>query len=203
MPKDSAVCFAELRQGALEWLREHPGTVNTILEEKEGCEESDLQAWEAQHGQYLPEDLKEFYLLTDGLKLRWDVVAHGREVMPLGCIAINSLAQLRPAGAAVLRNERDELRPSSRSEPPLQVCAPSPSTTRAKRAACCCSSAPKGRTHGSARRSGSRMARARCRCSPPRSASTCACWCSTSACPAGSMPTPRPDLNRPAGNGCG
>ena len=111
MPKDSAVCFAELRQGALEWLREHPGTVNTILEEKEGCEESDLQAWEAQHGQYLPEDLKEFYLLTDGLKLRWDVVAHGREVMPLGCIAINSLAQLRPAGAAVLRNERDELRP--------------------------------------------------------------------------------------------
>ena len=49
--------------------------------------------------------------MTDGMHLKWDVVAHGREVMQLGCMAINSLRQLVPAGPEVLRNERDELRP--------------------------------------------------------------------------------------------
>ena len=118
MPKDNTgASFAELRRASLEWLREHPGTVQTILDERDSCTADEVREWEARHGQYLPDDVKEFYFLTNGLSIKWDVVAHGREVMPLGHVAINSLQQLLPTDHSVLRNERDELRPE------LQECA--------------------------------------------------------------------------------
>lgn len=108
MPKGEA--FLELRDSCASWLAEHPGAVQVHLAETTGCQSASISAWEEREGALLPDDLRDFYLQTDGMVLRWDVVAHGRQVMPLGCMAINSLHHLVPVSQSVLRNERDELR---------------------------------------------------------------------------------------------
>lgn len=103
--------FSELHDSLVSWLQEHPGAVNVTCSQPEGTSAGAISSWEIKHGQLLPDDLRDFYQLNNGLQLRWDVVAHGREVMPLGCVAVNPLEQLIPVGAHALENERGELRP--------------------------------------------------------------------------------------------
>lgn len=108
--KSEKANVAELVDTAHAWLREHPGAQSVQLAPAAGAAPSAIGAWEQRHGVLLPEDLRDFYLLNDGLQLKWNVVAHGREVVPLGCLAVNALERLTPAPERTLRNERDELR---------------------------------------------------------------------------------------------
>ena len=101
---------ADLLDATQQWLTEHPGAQGVHGTSAPGASAAALAAWESEHGVMLPEDLKSFYALHDGLSIRWNVVAHGREVVPLGCLAVNSLAHLKPVSDRVLRNERDEIR---------------------------------------------------------------------------------------------
>lgn len=91
-------------------LEDHPSVLNVHLAERAGATRSALVGWEASHGP-LPDDLRSFFMLCDGMELKWDVLGHGRDVVPLGRLAVNSLAELLPVDASALRNERDELRP--------------------------------------------------------------------------------------------
>ena len=102
---------AQVVAAAHEWLLQHPGAQGVELKPSPAASSTQTAEWEVTHGVLMPDDLREFYALHDGLQLRWNVVAHGREVVPLGCIAINSLALLKPVPERSLHNERDELRP--------------------------------------------------------------------------------------------
>ena len=103
--------FGELSAAAQQWLEEHPGAVKVHLVPMAGAASLAIAEWEARHGAMLPDDLRDFYRTTDGMHLRWSVVGHGREVVPLGCLAVNCLERLVPVSERALRNERDELRP--------------------------------------------------------------------------------------------
>ena len=103
--------YCQLRQGVEQCLDSNESILNVSWSDQCGANPTDLSTWERRNGQLLPEDLREFFLLWDGLTCRWDVVAHGREVIPLGCLRINPLLQLVPVDSTWLRNERDEPRP--------------------------------------------------------------------------------------------
>ena len=94
--------FSELTTATHEWLAEHPGATSVHLTPSKAALPSALSAWEQANAAALPDDLRDFYLLNDGLLMRWDVVAHGREVVPLGCLNVNSVQQLTPEEKANL-----------------------------------------------------------------------------------------------------
>lgn len=52
-------------------LENVPRIRNVIIYKKQACERLLLNSWEQRHCCILPQDLKEFYLSTDGLKLVW------------------------------------------------------------------------------------------------------------------------------------
>jgi len=103
--------YQELRHALTQYVEANHSIENFTWAEKGGAPSSEVSAWERKHGQLLPDELRDFYLLWDGVTCRWDVCAHGREVIPLGCMCVNSLSQLTPVDAACLCDERDELRP--------------------------------------------------------------------------------------------
>lgn len=49
-----------------------PGVQETELEKRLPCERMLLTAWEQRHCCALPEDMRQFYMSTDGFKLTWN-----------------------------------------------------------------------------------------------------------------------------------
>lgn len=41
------------------------------IDKRDACEKSQIITWEQRHGVYLPEDMKKFFLCTDGFYLHW------------------------------------------------------------------------------------------------------------------------------------
>ena len=103
--------FCQLRHGVEQCLDSNESILNASWSDRCGANPTDLSTWERRNGQLLPEDLREFFLLWDGVTCRWDVVAHGREVTPLGRLCVNTLSQLVAVDSSWLRNERNEPRP--------------------------------------------------------------------------------------------
>lgn len=48
-----------------------PRICNVSMEKRSPCEKANIITWEQRHGVYLPEDIKKFYLSTDGFLLQW------------------------------------------------------------------------------------------------------------------------------------
>ena len=48
-----------------------PGVVDLKLDERYGCETLALVHWEQLNGFYLPDEIKNFYLATNGFELTW------------------------------------------------------------------------------------------------------------------------------------
>ena len=70
---------------------------------------ADIEEWERKfHPMNLPPDVKSFLMSSDGLKLTWHV-RHGDDLLPLGCMHINSLAEMAPVPPEALLNESGEL----------------------------------------------------------------------------------------------
>ncbi|XP_041836552.1 tubulin polyglutamylase complex subunit 2 isoform X2 [Melanotaenia boesemani] len=72
-----------------------PGVVDVRFAEREPAEKRSLLSWEQKNTCILPEDLRDFYLTTDGFTLTWSVKLDN-ECVPLGCMMINSVARLCP-----------------------------------------------------------------------------------------------------------
>eukprot|EP00064_Thunnus_orientalis_P008391 superscaffoldBa00000995_g8414 len=72
-----------------------PGVVDVRFAEREPAEKRSLLSWEQKNTCILPEDLRDFYLTTDGFTLTWSVKLDD-ECVPLGCMVINSVARLCP-----------------------------------------------------------------------------------------------------------
>ncbi|KAM9757916.1 tubulin polyglutamylase complex subunit 2 [Menidia menidia] len=96
--KDSMVykgVAERLTLGITRILDNMPGVVDVRFAEREPAEKRSLLSWEQKNTCILPEDLRDFYLTTDGFTLTWNVKLDN-ECVPLGCMMVNSVARLCP-----------------------------------------------------------------------------------------------------------
>ncbi|XP_034389327.1 tubulin polyglutamylase complex subunit 2 isoform X3 [Cyclopterus lumpus] len=84
-----------LTLGVTRILENMPGVGDVRLVEREPAEKRSLLSWEQKHTCILPEDLRDFYLTTDGLTLTWSVKLDS-ECVPLGSMVVHSVARLCP-----------------------------------------------------------------------------------------------------------
>ncbi|XP_071372673.1 tubulin polyglutamylase complex subunit 2 isoform X2 [Centroberyx affinis] len=84
-----------LTLGITRILENMSGVVDVRFVEREPAEKRCLLSWEQKNTCILPEDLRDFYLTTDGFTLTWSVKLDD-ECVPVGCMMINSVARLRP-----------------------------------------------------------------------------------------------------------
>ncbi|XP_043834536.1 tubulin polyglutamylase complex subunit 2-like isoform X3 [Dromiciops gliroides] len=70
-----------------------PGVTKVRIMEKEPAERHMIASWELKNDCVMPEDLKNFYLMTNGFHMVWSVKLDDQPV-PLGCLVINSIANL-------------------------------------------------------------------------------------------------------------
>ncbi|XP_037108954.1 tubulin polyglutamylase complex subunit 2 isoform X2 [Syngnathus acus] len=92
----SVKCVPErLTLGITRILENMPGVADVRLAEREPGEKRSLLSWEQKNNCILPEDLRDFYLTTDGFTLTWSVKLDD-ECVPLGCMTINSVGRLQP-----------------------------------------------------------------------------------------------------------
>lgn len=84
-----------LTLGIIRILENMPGVADVRFAEREPAEKRSLLSWEQKNTCILPEDLRDFYLTTDGFTLNWSVKLDN-ECVPLGCMTINSVARLCP-----------------------------------------------------------------------------------------------------------
>ncbi|XP_056586944.1 tubulin polyglutamylase complex subunit 2 [Triplophysa dalaica] len=85
----------KLTLGITRVLERLPGVLDVRFAEKAPAEKRHLLSWEQKNNCALPEDLKDFYLTTDGFTLTWSSKMEN-EVVSVGCMMVNSVAQLRP-----------------------------------------------------------------------------------------------------------
>lgn len=64
--------YINLTLGLLKVLNNIPRVMSVILHKQQPCERSQVTAWEQRHNVYLPDDMKRFYLSTDGFVLYWN-----------------------------------------------------------------------------------------------------------------------------------
>ncbi|XP_008117364.1 tubulin polyglutamylase complex subunit 2 [Anolis carolinensis] len=88
-----------LTLGVTRVLEASPGVSEVMFIEKEPAERHAIISWEQKNACVLPEDLKSFYLMTDGFHMTWSVKFDDNP-MPLGCMTINSISKLNRLGAS-------------------------------------------------------------------------------------------------------
>lgn len=63
--------YENLTLGIMKILNNIPRITNVVLEKRQPCERAHVATWEQRHNVYLPDDMKRFYLSTDGFTLHW------------------------------------------------------------------------------------------------------------------------------------
>ncbi|XP_061225001.1 tubulin polyglutamylase complex subunit 2 isoform X2 [Neopsephotus bourkii] len=96
----------KLTLGVTRILETSPGVAEVKFVEKEPAEHHTIISWEQKNSCILPEDLKNFYLMTDGFQMTWSVKTDGKSIliadtpMPLGSMVINSVSKLCRLGGS-------------------------------------------------------------------------------------------------------
>ncbi|XP_042902735.1 tubulin polyglutamylase complex subunit 2 isoform X2 [Parasteatoda tepidariorum] len=68
---DRTLFIDNLTLGIVKYFEKLPCVKSTVISEKAHVQEAALTAWEQKNGCTLPQDLKNFYLATDGLQIKW------------------------------------------------------------------------------------------------------------------------------------
>uniref|UniRef100_A0A8B9PKR2 Tubulin polyglutamylase complex subunit 2 n=1 Tax=Apteryx owenii TaxID=8824 RepID=A0A8B9PKR2_APTOW len=89
----------KLTLGVTRILETSPGVAEVTFVEKEPAERHTIISWEQKNSCILPEDLKNFYLMTDGFQMTWSVKTDDTP-MPLGSMVINSVSKLCRLGGS-------------------------------------------------------------------------------------------------------
>uniref|UniRef100_A0A8C3LVB1 Tubulin polyglutamylase complex subunit 2 n=2 Tax=Phasianinae TaxID=9072 RepID=A0A8C3LVB1_CHRPC len=89
----------KLTLGVTRILETSPGVSDVTLVEKEPADRHAIISWEQKNACILPEDLKNFYLMTDGFQMTWSVKIDDTPV-PLGSMVINSISKLCRLGGS-------------------------------------------------------------------------------------------------------
>ncbi|XP_051895620.1 tubulin polyglutamylase complex subunit 2 isoform X2 [Pristis pectinata] len=82
-----------LTLGVTRILESQPGVTEVRFVEKEPAERHMIVSWEQKNCCSLPEDLRNFYLMTDGFLMTWSIKFDGSN-MQLGTMVINSISTL-------------------------------------------------------------------------------------------------------------
>ena len=98
LPDEKAARTRELYDrislGIVRSLEKRTGVTDVKLLDRKPADPSQLFDWEEEHGCVMPEELKSFYITTDGLLLCWSVKFNG-SVTPLGRMEINPVSNLK------------------------------------------------------------------------------------------------------------
>ncbi|XP_005183585.1 tubulin polyglutamylase complex subunit 2 [Musca domestica] len=108
--------FENLLLGLNNTLADVPRVCNVSVEKRQPCEKSQLVTWEQRHGVYLPEDMKKFYLSTDGFILQWSYQYAPNDIRKVGYIHFRHLLEitlLRENVEPVFSNNPDNTQPIS------------------------------------------------------------------------------------------
>ncbi|CAH1797723.1 unnamed protein product [Owenia fusiformis] len=89
----SKTYFEQLTFGVVKSLDKRKGICDVRLIEKTPAERHTVISWEQKHSCFLPEDVKSFFLTTDGLVLKWSVKVND-SVLPIGRVEINGISGL-------------------------------------------------------------------------------------------------------------
>ncbi|XP_073839440.1 tubulin polyglutamylase complex subunit 2 [Musca autumnalis] len=104
--------FENLLLGLNNTLADVPRVCNVSVEKRQPCEKSQLVTWEQRHGVYLPEDMKKFYLSTDGFILQWSYQYAPNDIRKVGYIHfphILEITLLRENVEPVFYNNSDNI----------------------------------------------------------------------------------------------
>ncbi|XP_060685552.1 tubulin polyglutamylase complex subunit 2 isoform X2 [Hemiscyllium ocellatum] len=82
-----------LTLGVTRILESRPGVTEVRYVEKEPAERHTIISWEQKNCCLLPEDLRNFYQMTDGFLMTWSIKFDGNN-MQLGTMVINSISTL-------------------------------------------------------------------------------------------------------------
>ncbi|XP_073069072.1 tubulin polyglutamylase complex subunit 2 isoform X7 [Manis javanica] len=83
----------KLTLGITRILESSPGVTEVTIIEKPPAERHMISSWEQKNNCMLPEDVKNFYLMTNGFHMTWSVKLD-ENTIPLGSMAINSITKL-------------------------------------------------------------------------------------------------------------
>ncbi|XP_036611373.1 tubulin polyglutamylase complex subunit 2 isoform X2 [Trichosurus vulpecula] len=83
----------KLTLGVARILEASPGVTGVSVVEREPADIGMITAWEQENDCVLPEDLKNFYLMTNGFHMLWNVKLDNYSI-PLGSLMINSIMKL-------------------------------------------------------------------------------------------------------------
>ena len=98
LPDEKAARTRELYDrislGIVRSLEKRTGVTDVKLLDRKPADPARIVDWEQEHTCILPDDIKNFYITTDGLLLCWSVKFNG-SVTPLGRMEVNPLANLK------------------------------------------------------------------------------------------------------------
>ncbi|VTJ81150.1 Hypothetical predicted protein [Marmota monax] len=83
----------KLTLGITRILESSPGVTEVTIVEKAPAERHMISSWEQKNNCVMPEDLKNFYLMTNGFHMTWSVKLD-EHIIPLGSMTINSISKL-------------------------------------------------------------------------------------------------------------
>ncbi|XP_055629474.1 tubulin polyglutamylase complex subunit 2 isoform X2 [Toxorhynchites rutilus septentrionalis] len=86
--------YENLSLGLAKVLNSIPRITNVTCEKRLPCEKAQVTAWESRHNIYLPDDMKRFYLSTDGFNFYWSYQYSPNDIRRVGHIHIPHLIQI-------------------------------------------------------------------------------------------------------------
>ncbi|XP_055905791.1 tubulin polyglutamylase complex subunit 2 [Eupeodes corollae] len=92
LPEDAF--YDNLTLGLIKTLSNVPRICNVSIEKRQPCEKAQVLNWEQRHCVYLPEDMKKFYLSTDGFIFYWSYQYAPNDIRRVGCINFPHLLQI-------------------------------------------------------------------------------------------------------------
>jgi len=101
--------WSELVSSTVLTLEDMHDVFNIVQDEKPATTPEAIEAWQKRFfPMNLPLDVKSFLKSSDGLKVTWQVQHGGDDLLPLGAMRINALAEMTPVPPEALLNERGE-----------------------------------------------------------------------------------------------
>ncbi|XP_012159742.1 tubulin polyglutamylase complex subunit 2 [Ceratitis capitata] len=88
------IFYDHLTLGLMGTLAKIPRVCNVRCEHRKPCEKTQIVNWEQRHTMYLPEDMKKFYLSSDGFLLQWSYQYAPGDLRRVGYIHIPPLQQI-------------------------------------------------------------------------------------------------------------
>lgn len=111
-PTPEDIFYEHLTLGLMGTLAKLPRVCNVNCEHRKPCEKTQIVNWEQRNTIYLPEDMKKFYLSTDGFLLQWSYQYAPKDLRRVGFIHIPHLHQI-----TLLRDNIEPLINSSATTP--------------------------------------------------------------------------------------